>query len=325
MKNLFKKISGTGILIIGDIMADQFIWGNVERISPEAPVPVVEVTKENFLLGGAANVAHNIASLGGRVFITGVVGYDDMGNTLKKNLLEKGIPTDGILEEHDRATTVKTRIYAHDQQVVRFDKETKYEISKSIRSRMLDYVRSCLPRVKAIILSDYCKGVVTKNLLKKLLELTASKVFISVDPKIGHFDFYKGAHFITPNVHEASYGSGIKIIDELTLKKAGNALLSRFRTRAILITRGDKGMTLFEKGGRITHIPTLAKEVYDVTGAGDTVIAAFTLYHASGADLTEAADFANHAAGIVVGERGTAVVTREEISESYRLNRRVRE
>jgi D-beta-D-heptose 7-phosphate kinase/D-beta-D-heptose 1-phosphate adenosyltransferase len=320
MKNLLKKFSSSGVLIIGDLMVDRFIWGNVERISPEAPVPVVEVSRENMLLGGAANVANNVSSLGGKVFISGIVGYDEMGKVLKTALLNKGITTDGIFEEDNRPTSVKTRIYAHDQQVVRYDRETKTDISRSAQSRILEFVRSSLPQVKAVILSDYCKGVITRPLIKKLLELTGTKLFIAADPKIGHFDYYKGVSLITPNIHEASFGSGIKITDDVTLKRAGKILMKKLQLKALLVTRGERGMTLFEKSGKIVNIPTLAKEVYDVTGAGDTVIAAFSLCYAAGMGFRAAAEIANHAAGIVVGERGTAVVTREEIFESMKIN-----
>ncbi|MDZ4383435.1 MAG: D-glycero-beta-D-manno-heptose-7-phosphate kinase, partial [Thermodesulfovibrionia bacterium] len=321
MKNLFKKISNTGVLVIGDIMVDHYIRGKVKRISPEAPVPVVEVTEENILLGGAANVAHNIQSLGGKVFISGVVGNDNMGEILTGKFREKGIQTDGIIIEQDRATTVKTRIIGHNQQVVRFDKETRSEISNLTLKRILEYVVSCLPKIKAIIVSDYCKGVITKNLIKKLLGITNSSVFIAVDPKIGHFDYYNRVSLITPNVNEASFGSGVNIEDENSLIKAGKVLLKKLQCRAVLITRGDEGMSLFEKNGKVTHIPTFAKEVYDVTGAGDTVIAVFTLCHSAGTSLKDAAIFANRAAGIVVGEVGTTVVTPEKIISSTNMSK----
>ena len=315
MKNLFKKFSNTGILIIGDLMVDQFIWGNVKRISPEAPVPVVEVTEENLKLGGSANVAHNILSLGGKVYVTGVIGKDDMGKVLIHKLRALGINTDGIIVEQDRPTSVKTRIIAHNQQVVRFDKEKKSDISKSTLSLILEYIRNCLPKISAIIISDYCKGVITKKLIKRLREISDSNIFIAVDPKIGHFDYYTGVSLITPNLNEASFSSGVNIVDEKTLVKAGEILLKKLQCDAILITRGHEGMSLFEKNRKVIYIPTFAKEVYDVTGAGDTVIAAFTLYYASTAKFKEAAIFANHAAGIVVGEVGTAVVTPEEIMD----------
>jgi len=321
MKELLKNFSRTGLLVIGDLIVDQYIWGKVKRISPEAPVPVVEVSEEKMLLGGAANVAHNILSLGGKVFITGVIGRDEMGRLLIHKLREKGVQTDGIIVEQDRPTIVKTRVIAHNQQVVRFDKEVKSDLNNSTLSLILEYVQSCLPKIKAIIISDYSKGVITKNLIKKILKLTNSKVFVAVDPKIDHFNYYNGVSLITPNIDEASYGSGVNIIDERTLTKAGETLLKKLKCEAILITRGDKGMSLFEKNGKVTHIPTFAKEVYDVTGAGDTVIAAFTLCYSAGAKLKEAAILANHAAGIVVGKVGTAVVTPEELVASIQRNK----
>lgn len=316
MKDLFKKAGKTGILVIGDLMIDQYISGKVRRISPEAPVPVVEVTEENLLLGGAANVANNIRSLGGKVFITGTIGRDDIGKILINKLSEKGFNTDGIIADGKRPTTVKTRVIAHSQQVVRFDREMKTDIGKATLSLVLDYVRSCLPEIKGIIISDYCKGLITKTLIKQLIELTKSKVFIAVDPKIGHFDYYKNVSLITPNINEASFGSGIDITDEKTLIAAGRVLMKKLQCASIIITRGDEGMTLFEKNGVITNIPTCAREVYDVSGAGDTVIAALTLCHSAGANLKEAAIIANHAAGVVVGKMGTATATQEEIIKS---------
>ena len=318
MKNLFKKFSKTGILVIGDLMIDRYIWGKVNRISPEAPVPVVEVTEENLLLGGAANVANNVLSLGGKVFITGTIGRDEIGKTLINKLDEKGFSTDGIVIDGDRPTIVKTRVIAHSQQVVRFDREVKSDIGKSTISSILDYVKNCLPHIKGIIISDYCKGLITKTLIKKLIELTESKVFIAVDPKIGHFDYYKGVDLITPNTGEASFGSGINIKDDETLAAAGEILLKKLQCKAVIITRGDEGMTLFENNGHITSIPTCAREVYEVSGAGDTVIATLTLCHSAGAELKEAADIANHAAGVVVGKVGTAVATQEEILKSMK-------
>ncbi len=318
MKELFKKFSKTGILVIGDLMIDQYIWGKVKRISPEAPVPVVEVTEENLLLGGAANVANNISSLGGKVFITGAIGQDDTGKILINKLAEKGFNTDGVIVDGNRPTTVKTRVLAHSQQVVRFDREEKSDISRPTQSLVLEYVRSCLPEIKGIIISDYCKGIVTRPLIRKVIEMTEGKLFIAADPKIGHFDFYKGLNLITPNINEASFGSGIDIRDEETLTDAGNALLRKLRCDSLIITRGDEGMTLFDRKGKTTHIPTCAQEVYDVSGAGDTVIASLTLSRAAGAKLTEAANMANHAAGVVVGKIGTAVATQREILESMK-------
>ena len=318
MKKLFNKFRNTGILVIGDLMVDRYIWGKVRRISPEAPVPVVEVTSEDLLLGGAANVAHNILSLGGRVYVAGTVGTDYMGKILIDRFRESGIGTDGIVIDKDRPTTVKTRVIAHSQQVVRFDKEMKSDISHATLSLIVDYVKTCLPEIKGIIISDYSKGLITRSLIKRILDLTDSKKIVSVDPKIGHFNFYNGVSLITPNVNEASFGSGIDIVDEKTLISAGKTLLKKLRCKAVILTRGDEGMSLFEKSGKVTHIPTCAREVYDVSGAGDTVIAAITLSHSAGATLREAAIIGNHAAGVVVGKVGTAVATQEEILESMK-------
>ncbi|MBI4653976.1 MAG: D-glycero-beta-D-manno-heptose-7-phosphate kinase [Nitrospirae bacterium] len=317
MINLIKKFPDASILVIGDLMVDRYIMGKVRRISPEAPVPVVETTEENLLLGGAANVVNNILSLGGRVFVAGTVGRDEMGRVLIHELRERGVNTEGIIVEKDRPTTVKTRIIAHNQQVVRFDKEIKSDISPSTQSFILEYIKDCLPEIKAIILSDYCKGVITQELIKGLIEIAKPNgIFIAVDPKIGHFDYYKGVSFITPNINEASFGSGIEITDEETLNMAGETLLKKLKCEAVLITRGEGGMSLFEGSGKVTHIPTFARKVYDVTGAGDTVIATFTLCYSAGANMKESAIFANHAAGIVVGELGTAVVTAKDIIRS---------
>jgi D-beta-D-heptose 7-phosphate kinase/D-beta-D-heptose 1-phosphate adenosyltransferase len=318
MKEYLKKFSKTGILVIGDLMVDQYIWGKVKRISPEAPVPVVEVTDENLLLGGAANVANNVISLGGKVFIAGTIGQDDLGKLLVNKFLEKGYSTDGIVVDRNRPTTVKTRVIAHSQQVVRFDREVKSDISKSTLSHIADYVKSCLPHIQGIIISDYSKGLITRKLVKTIVEIAGPKKFIAVDQKTGHFGYYKNVGLITPNVNEASSGSGIEIVDEKTLIFAGKLLLKKLQCSAVIITRGDEGMSLFEKNGRITHIPTCAREVYDVTGAGDTVIAALSLSHAAGAKLSDAAIIANHAAGVVVGEVGTSVATQRSIINSMK-------
>jgi len=316
MKEIFKKFGSTGILVVGDLMVDQYIYGKVKRISPEAPVPVVEVNEETLLLGGAANVAHNVLSLGGKVFIAGTVGRDDIGKILTNKFREIGFDTDGIVVDGKRPTTVKTRVIAHSQQVVRFDREVKSDISRSTKSLISEYIKSCLPQIKGIIISDYCKGLITKGLIKKIIDLAGPKKFVTVDPKIGHFNYYNGVSLITPNINEASFGTGIDINDERTLLAAGKLLLKKLQCKAVMITRGDEGMSLFEKNGKVTHIPTCAQEVYDVSGAGDTVIAALTLSHASGATLQESAIIANHAAGVVVTKVGTAVVTQKDIYKS---------
>lgn len=317
----YKKIIGRfkdkNILVIGDLILDHYVWGRVNRISPEAPVPVVEVTRESFLLGGAANVAHNIVSLGGRVSVIGINGQDIAGEALMNILGQKGVNCEGIFTEN-RPTTVKTRVIAHNQQVVRFDREDRKYVDGKILKGILGYINSVLFKYDAVIVSDYQKGMISQELIRDIVKKAKPKeMFIAVDPKVGHFDFYKGVSLITPNVMEASSGSNIEIRDDKTLLKAGRSLLKKLSCKAVLITRGEQGMSLFEKN-KVTNIPTVARKVYDVTGAGDTVISAFTLASASGANMEEAAVIANHAAGIVVAEVGTAVTTSDQIIESFK-------
>jgi len=295
----------------------------VNRISPEAPVPVVEVSHESFLLGGAANVAHNIVSLGGHVTVVGIAGNDRGGDIIKKMMEEKGIRCEGIVWG-SRATTVKTRVIAHNQQVVRFDREDKIRMDGRMLGRVLDVIGDAISTHDAVIISDYKKGVVSAELMREILKKSRPKrLFISVDPKVGHFHYYQHVSLITPNVNEASVASGIDIKDEESLREAGKLLLRKLSCDAVLITRGEQGMSLF-RNDTVVHIPTAAKNVYDVTGAGDTVIAAFTLAHAAGARMEEAAVIANHAAGIVVGEVGTAVVTLEQLRTSLSNNRKAK-
>jgi D-beta-D-heptose 7-phosphate kinase/D-beta-D-heptose 1-phosphate adenosyltransferase len=315
-KKIISRFKDKNILVIGDIILDHYIWGKVNRISPEAPVPVVEVTRESFLLGGAANVAYNIVSLGGRASVIGMNGQDIAGEALMNILRQKGVNCDGIFTEN-RPTTVKTRVIAHNQQVVRFDREDKKYVDGKILKGILGYINSVLLQYDALIISDYQKGMISRELIEDIVKKTRpKKMFVAVDPKVGHFDFYKGVSLITPNVMEASIGSKIEIRDDKTLLRAGKSLMKKLSCEAVLITRGEQGMSLFEKR-KVTHIPTVARKVYDVTGAGDTVISAFTLAYASGADMEEAAVLANHAAGIVVGEVGTAVATPDQLLESF--------
>jgi rfaE bifunctional protein kinase chain/domain len=311
----------TRILVVGDIVLDHYIWGKVSRISPEAPVPVVNVTRESLLLGGATNVVQNIHGLGGSVSICGVIGNDQAGSQVLQLLQMQSIPTDGLLVEEGRPTTLKTRIIAHSQQVVRFDRETKDRIGKDIHRRIFDQVKQRIAGgLDGIILSDYCKGVVTSELVRDIVKIARKhKIIVSVDPKVSHFNMYRGVTIITPNANEASIGSKIDIADDESLLNAGTMLLKRLNCAAVLITRGELGMTLFEHGKKVTHIPTVAREVFDVTGAGDTVIATLTLAMASGASMSDAARISNYAAGIVVGIVGTAVVKPDELKQRIRL------
>lgn len=319
-REILREFKKKKILVIGDLILDRYIWGNVSRISPEAPVPVVEVSHEEFLLGGASNVANNIVSLGGHATIVGVAGNDTDGGNIFRMLKERGVHCEGIFFS-SRPTTVKTRIIAHNQQVVRFDMEKKDGLDRKVFGGMLEYICSAVKTHDAIILSDYKKGVICPELIREVLKhAKARKISVLVDPKIGHFQWYKNVSLITPNVIEASIASGIEIKDEKTLIKAGKAFLKKISCDAVLITRGEFGMSLFRRE-KVIHIPTVARHIYDVTGAGDTVIAAFTLAYAAGARMEEAAVIANHAAGIVVGEVGTAVATVDQLRKSLRLNR----
>jgi rfaE bifunctional protein kinase chain/domain len=322
-RKIIEGFRDKSILVIGDLILDHYIWGKVSRISPEAPVPVVEVTRESFMLGGAANVAHNIVAMGGRAAVIGMSGKDISGDTLLEMLRRRGVDCEGVFIEN-RPTTVKTRVIAHNQQVVRFDREDGKYVGGKILKGVLDYIDSTRRGFDAIIISDYKKGMVSKEMVSGILRKQPNKprggrsgTFVAVDPKVGHFDLYKGVSLITPNIMEASHGSGVEIRDEKTLLRAGKSLMRKLGCTAVLITRGEQGMSLFEKKG-VTHIPTVAKKVYDVTGAGDTVISAFTLAYASGAAMEEAAVIANHAAGVVVGEVGTAVASPEQILETLR-------
>ena len=319
-KRLIKYIDrfpSTRSLVDGDVMLDHYIWGNVSRISPEAPVPVVNVTKESVLLGAATNVVNNIPSLGGKVNVCGVIGHDEAGRQLTHMLRVRGIHTEGLIVESGRPTTIKTRVIAHSQQVVRFDRETKVGIDRDTHRRIFEYVkRQADDGLDAIVLSDYSKGVVTKDLVRDIVKLAKKKgLIVSVDPKVNHFGIYRGVTILTPNTKEASIGSRIEIQDDDSLLRAGALLLKRLQCNAVLVTRGEYGMSLFERGGRVTHIPTVAREVFDVTGAGDTVISTLTLAMAATANMVDAAKLSNYAAGIVVGVVGTASVRPDELKQ----------
>ncbi len=307
------------ILVIGDLMVDEYIWGSVSRISPEAPVPVVSVTSESLRLGGAGNVLNNIHALGGKVWIGGVVGNDDMGRKIIQDLHRMSIDTRAIAVEPDWVTTVKTRIIAHNQQVVRYDREIIRPLRPETLKKVLSFLEDRIDEVDAVLISDYGKGVVCPELVERVRALTekAGKI-LTVDPKVKNFPLFRKVTIITPNHHEAGQAAGRWIQSEEDLTEVGRQLLNQLQSKAILITRGEKGMTLFQDNGDITNIPTMAKEVYDVTGAGDTVISVLTLAMAVGADCKQAAVLSNYAAGIVVGEVGTATLKSWELEDAVR-------
>lgn len=314
LEKILNRFSKSKILAVGDIMMDRFIWGKVSRISPEAPVPVVVVEKETFLLGGAANVVNNIHSLGGKVSLCGVVGDDEVGRNIIKKLAEMKVETQGIFVEKGRQTTVKTRIIAHHQQLVRIDREITDHPGLSTSRDLSEFLKKNIEGFDGVILSDYGKGLLTKDLTRIAIRRAKEvKKFILVDPKPNNLFFYKGATIVTPNVAEASQASGVSINDLSSLRKVGRMLLRRLRCDVLVITRGEEGMAIFEPDREPFLVPTVAKEVYDVTGAGDTVIGTMALALAIGASVKDAARLANYAAGIVVGKMGTATVTREEL------------
>ncbi|HBH96172.1 MAG TPA: D-glycero-beta-D-manno-heptose-7-phosphate kinase [Candidatus Omnitrophica bacterium] len=314
LRRLIAAFSKPKILVVGDCMLDEFIWGQVNRISPEAPVPVVWVQSESVMPGGAANVANNIRSLGGRVQMAGVIGTDPWGDTLVETLTKRGIGTEGLLREPSRATTVKTRVIAHHQQVVRVDRESRPALNPAIVKRMAGAVRKQLEMVDAVIIEDYGKRVITRELLQQVVPLMRSRrKLITVDPKEEHFDLYQEVTAITPNRAEASAMVGRRLETEQEVRQAGGELVRRLRCEAVVMTLGEDGMCVMEQHGRCTRIPTVAQEVFDVAGAGDTVIATLTLALASGASMPEAAVLANYAAGIVVGKLGVATAAPEEL------------
>lgn len=314
---LVSQFPGRKILVLGDIMVDEYIWGNVSRISPEAPVPIVEVDDENIRLGGAANVVANVRALGAGAVLVGVMGGDAIASRLIHEIEQIGVKTDGIVKDPSRRTSIKTRVVAAGQHVVRFDRECAEEIDDEIRSRIEEIVKDQLPHVDALIISDYGKGVINGRLLQEIIPVARARGMITVvDPKINHFDLYRHVSVLTPNHREAAAAWGRPIRSEREMVEAGRHLVDALKAQAVLITRGEKGMSLFEVDGRVSHIPAVAKEVFDVTGAGDTVVGTMALALASKASMLEAAEISNYAAGVVVGKRGTATVSLAELKRS---------
>jgi D-glycero-beta-D-manno-heptose-7-phosphate kinase len=317
IEEILNRFSAARIIVLGDLMLDEFIWGEVRRISPEAPVPVVEVRRETIQLGGAGNVVSNLIELGATAIPVGIVGDDDGGRILRELCAARHAAVDALLTVPGRPTTRKTRIVAHSQQMVRADREDRSPIDPQTEARILEILIRQLPDAKALIISDYEKGLLTPDLLQNAI--TAARQAgkpVCLDPKIRNFAHYRQVDLVTPNQLEAERATGIEIVDQSSLTSAAQRIRELLDCRHVLITRGEHGMTLLEESGVMTNIPTTAREVYDVTGAGDTVIATFTLAQATGASLVEAAIIANQAAGIVVGKVGTATVSRAEIAAS---------
>jgi len=323
-EQILNAFSGRPVLILGDIMLDEFIWGNVTRISPEAPVPVVEVVRETYRLGGAANVAANLRALEGTPIPIGVVGRDEASGRIEELLVQANIEKHGIVRA-DRRTTLKTRIIAHSQQIVRADREHRQPLSSALNRDLAAVFLEHLPQAAAVIVSDYDKGVVNRELLSSILpKARSANIPVYLDPKVHHADYYRPITVITPNQREAELLTGTLIDGTASLEEAGRKLLHRFECEHALITRGEHGMSLFSASdGTVSHLPAFARTVFDVTGAGDTVIATLALAQAAGATMQEAAMLANQAGGIVVGKLGTATISRSELvsgSESAGAN-----
>jgi D-glycero-beta-D-manno-heptose-7-phosphate kinase len=324
LEALVRRFPRVRVLVVGDFMLDRFIWGRVERISPEAPVPVVHVTSEERRAGGAGNVVGNIAALGGRAAAAGLIGRDPAGAELTRALGQLGALTDGLVVSRRAETTQKTRIIAHQQQVVRLDRETAGVADDPGIRRVRDFVLRQRRRFDVLVVSDYGKGVVGPELLGALADARARDAFTwLVDPKRANFDHYRRASLMKPNREEAAAAAGLEIRDAASLRAAGARLLDRWEADAVLISRGEEGMALFKPGSRdgaivVEEFPTVAREVFDVTGAGDTVLATCALALGAGGTLEEATVLANHAAGVVVGKIGTATLAADELRAAVR-------
>ena len=318
-KEILTAARGRRVVVLGDVMLDEFIWGEVTRISPEAPVPVVNIKRESTRLGGAANVLANIAALGAQGQVIGVVGNDSAADKLRAALLNESVRATEqslIVDEH-RPTTIKTRIIAHHQMVVRADREHHGHVNGSVEARIIEVAQTAIANADALIVSDYDKGVITPRLLAAILPPAYERMPVLVDPKIRNFDSYKPATLVTPNHYEALRLTNSNEDTDEGLSVAARMIRARLSCDAVLITRGDRGLMLFEGDYDPVCVETAAREVFDVTGAGDTVIATLATAMAAGASMKEAAVLANHAAGIVVGKLGTATATAEEVIGSF--------
>jgi D-beta-D-heptose 7-phosphate kinase/D-beta-D-heptose 1-phosphate adenosyltransferase len=314
---ILRAFRDRNVLVLGDVMLDEFVWGDVTRISPEAPVPVVDVRRESIHLGGAANVLANLVALGARGSVVGVVGKDTSGERLRTGLRELGALDQGVIVDDTRPSTTKTRIIAHSQLVVRADRESRTPVSTKTEDQILSFLKDALTHADAFVISDYDKGVVTQRILREILPLAYVRVPVLVDPKLRNFNFYRPATLVTPNHLEALRMSDTEDHSDDGSLHAAKVIREKLGCDAVLITRGDRGMMLLESNGQPVFVETAAREVYDVTGAGDTVIAALAGALASGATMLEAATLANHAAGIVVGKIGTATVSADELIASF--------
>jgi D-glycero-beta-D-manno-heptose-7-phosphate kinase len=317
LNTLKNNFTGKKIAVIGDMMLDGYFWGDVKRISPEAPVPVLEVEEEFFRFGGAANVALNIKTLGGTALPIGVIGYDSYGSVFTSLMKDSKIEDSGIIIDENRPTTTKTRVIANNQHVVRIDKESKLYVNGKVEEKIFNYITSILNELDGIILQDYNKGVLTPSLIQKIISSANNRdLLVTVDPKFDNFFEYKNVTVFKPNKKEAENVLGIKIGTDDEVSSAGKKLLEKLNSKYVLLTLGEKGLAVFEKGKPERKMPTKAIKVADVSGAGDTVIATLTMALAAGSDIYEASSLANYGAGIVCGEVGIVPVEKDKLFET---------
>lgn len=315
---LIRAMRDRKIVVLGDVMLDEFIWGDVTRISPEAPVPVVDIRRESAHLGGAANVLANLVALGAQACVVGVVGNDAAGDRLRSSLKEASpLQADYLVVDENRPSTTKTRIIAHSQLVVRADREQRSPVNGETEKRILDFLKQAIQDADAFVVSDYDKGVVTPRILGEILPTAYARVPVLIDPKIRNFFHYRPASLITPNHHEALRMTNLEADSDDGLHQAARLIREKLSCDAVLITRGNRGIMLLEGDHEPVFVETAAREVYDVTGAGDTVIATLAAALAAGATMLEAANLANHAAGIVVGKVGTATASAAELLATF--------
>lgn len=321
LRKLEKAFDGKRIAIVGDMMLDCYFWGDVKRVSPEAPVPVVEIDNEFFRFGGAANCALNILKLGGIPIPVGVIGKDNDGGIFNSLIKETGISSDGIIIDKGRPTTSKTRVIAQNQHVVRIDKESKDYLNFEVQNQLFSYLASSIKKLDGIILQDYNKGVMTPELIKKVIELAnKNNVLVTVDPKFNNFFSYKDVTVFKPNRKEAEDVLGFKIKNDEDIKLAGTTLLEKLNSKYVLLTLGESGIAVFEQGKAEKRMPTKARQVADVSGAGDTVISTLTMALAAGADIYESSYFANYAGGLVCEEVGIVPIEKDKLFKTLEEN-----
>jgi D-beta-D-heptose 7-phosphate kinase/D-beta-D-heptose 1-phosphate adenosyltransferase len=322
VKELIKKIRGKKAIVLGDMMLDSYQWGKVERISPEAPVPIIAIEKEEYRLGGASNVALNLAALGAVAYPIGVVGSGPNARILRKLFKQHKLDVNGLISEKGRKTTIKTRILAVNQQVVRIDIEDSSWISRATEDEVLSKITAQIKTADLMIIEDYNKGLMSERLIAETLKLcTAHKVPVAVDPKQKNFFSYHAVDIFKPNYLELQNNLGVKFDSDEDFFAGAAKSLELLNCKYLVVTHGAKGMYIFSKDSAALHLPTFAREVYDVSGAGDTVISALALAYSTGAQLKQAASFANHAAAVVCGKLGTATANSQEILASYEAHR----